>query len=63
MKDGLISKLTITETGHQTTQYKKIVDTLPILCADKNYRGINDILCNRIDLVEADFIPAYPDIN
>ena len=29
MKDGPISKLTITETGHWAIQYKKIVDTLP----------------------------------
>jgi len=60
MKDGCISKLTITETGHQATQYKKIVDTLPVLWADKNYRGIDDVLCNGINLVEADFTPPYP---
>ena len=41
MKDGPISKLIITEIGHRLTQYKKIVDTLPVLCADKNYRGID----------------------
>ena len=60
MKDGCISKLTITETGHQATQYKKIILTLPVLCADKNYRGIDDVLRNRVDLVEADFTPSYP---
>ena len=37
MKDGPISKLTITETGHRPTQFKKITDTFPILCADKNF--------------------------
>ena len=31
MKDGPISKLIITKTGHRLTQFKKIVDTLPIL--------------------------------
>ena len=36
-KDGPISKLFITKTGHRPTQYKKIIDTLPVLCVDKNY--------------------------
>ena len=37
MKDGPISKLLIIKTGHTPTQYKEITDTLPILCADKNF--------------------------
>ena len=37
MKDGPIFKLRITETRHRPTQYKKVIDTLPVLCADKNY--------------------------
>ena len=37
MKDGPISKLLITKTGHRPTQFKKITDTLPVLCADKNF--------------------------
>ena len=61
MKDSPISKLIITETGHRPTQYKKITDTLPILCADKNYRGLDDVIRTGIDLVEADFTPLYPD--
>ena len=61
MKDGPISKLTITETGHRATQYKKITDTLPVLCVDKNYRCIDDILCTGTDLVKAYFTPPYPD--
>ena len=39
-RDSLNSKLIIIEPGHQITKYKKIIDTLPILCADKNYQGI-----------------------
>ena len=31
MKVGPISKLIITKTGHRPTQYKKIIDTLPVL--------------------------------
>ena len=53
MIDGCISKLTITKLGHQTTQYKKIINTLSILCADKNFRCINDVLCKWTDLPEA----------
>ena len=63
MKDNPISKLIITETGHWATQYKKIIDTLPVLCADKNYRGIDDVIRTGNNLVEADFMPQYPDAN
>ena len=34
-----------------------------MLCADKNYQGIDDVIQNIIDLVEADFTPAYPNAN
>ena len=54
MKDSPITKLLITETGHSPTQYKKIVDTLPVLCADKNYQGIDDVIWTGNDLVETD---------
>ena len=63
MEDSCISKLIITETGHWATQYKKIIDTLPVLCADKNYRRINDVLCTGTNLVKADFTPPYPDLD
>ena len=63
MKDGPISKLTITETGHRPSQFKKISDALPVFCADKKYRGLNEVLCTGRDLVETDFMPAYPDAN
>ena len=61
IKDGCISKLTITKTGHRATQYKKIIDTLPVLCADKNFKCIDDVLCTWNDLPEATFLPPYPD--
>ena len=63
MKDGPISKLIITETGHRPTQYKKIVDTLPVLCADKNFQGLDDVIWTEIDLVETNYMPSYPDAN
>jgi len=52
MKVGCISKLTITGTGHRAIQYKKIIDTLPVLCVDKNYRCIDDVLCTGTNLVK-----------
>ena len=55
MKDSPISKLTITRTGHWATQYKNVIDTLPVLFPDKNY--------HRKDLVKVDFTPTYPDTN
>ena len=63
IKDGPISKFLITKTGHRPTQYKKIVDTLLVLCADKNYQGLDDVIWTGIDLVEINYIPTYPDAN
>ena len=63
MKDGPISKLTITKTGHKPSQFKKISDALPVLCADKNYQGLDEVLRTGRDQVETDFMPDYPDAN
>ena len=61
MKDCCLSKLTITTRQHQATQYKKIVDALPIFCTDKNYRYIDNIIRMNTELQEAAFLPPYPD--
>ena len=63
MKDGPISKLTITKTGHRPSQFKKISDALPVLCADKNYQGHNEVLPTGRNRVETDFMLDYPDAN
>ena len=63
MKDDPISELTITETGHRPSQFKKIYDALPVFCADKNYGGLYEVLRTRRDQVEDDFMPDYPDAN
>ena len=60
MKDGPISKLLITETRHRLTQFKKIIDTLPVLCADKNIRGLDEVFRTGINLVESNFIIQTP---
>ena len=44
MKYGPISKLLIIKTGHTLTQYKKIIDTLPVLCTDKNFQSLNEVI-------------------
>ena len=61
MKNSLIFKLIINKTGHKPTQYNKVIDTLPVLCADKNYQGLADVILNGINLVEADFTQSYLD--
>ena len=61
MKDSPISKLIIIKIGHQPTQYKKIIDTLPLLCTDKNYQGLDEDVQTGNNLVEADFMPLYSD--
>ena len=63
MKDGPISKLTITKSRHRPSQIKKIRDALPVFCGDKNYGGLDEVLCTGRDKVEDDFMPAYPDAN
>ena len=35
------------KSGHHVVKFKKIVDTLPVFCADKNYKYINDSTCKR----------------
>ena len=60
MKDGPISKLTITEGGQRATQYKKIIDALPVFCADKGYKFIDNVIRTNTEKVKADFTPTYP---
>ena len=60
MKDGPLSKLTITEGGQRATQFKKILDALPVLAADKGYKYIDDIIRTDIEKTISDFTPAYP---
>ena len=63
MKDGPISELTITETGHRPSQFNQTYDALPVFCVDKNYGGLDEVLHTRHDKVEDDFMPAYPNAN
>ena len=44
MKDDPLSKLTITKGGQRATQYKKILDALPVFCVDKGYKFIKDVI-------------------
>ena len=60
MKNGPISELLVTKTGHRPTQFKKITDTLPVLCTDKNFQSLNEVLWIGINLGEIDFMPPYP---
>ena len=38
------------------------MDALPVLCSDKNYRYIDNIVFTQIDLRKAAFLPAYTDL-
>ena len=61
MKDDLISKLLITKIGHRPTQFKKFTDTLPVLCADKNFQGLDEVVWTGRDLAETDSMSTYSD--
>ena len=58
IKDNPISKLTITETGHRPSQFKKICDVLPVFCADKNYLGLDEVIFDLVTSGTEDFIEA-----
>ena len=60
MKDRPLSKLTITKGGQRATQFKKIIDALPVFCADKGYKFIDNIIQTDIKKVKSDFTPTYP---
>ena len=60
MKDGPLSKLTITEGEQRATQYKKILDALPVFCADKGYKYIDDVIRTNVEKTLAKFTPTYP---
>ena len=57
----MFSKLTITESSNRATQYKKIVDALPVYFADKGYQYVNNIICKNTKLLGAGFEELYPD--
>ena len=59
-KDGYLSKLIITKSRHQATQYKKFIDALPGFCTYKNYKYINAIICTSTTLTKDNFLSAYP---
>ena len=44
IKDCPISKLPITKIGHKPSQFKKISDNLPVLCKDKTFCGLNEVI-------------------
>ena len=60
MKDGPLSKLTIFKGGQRATQYKKIIDALPVFCTDKGYRFIDNVICTNTELLEVAVLPTYP---
>ena len=61
MKDGCLNKLIIIEYSHQATQYKKILDVLVVLYADKGYKHVDNVICKNEELDKVKHLPVYPD--
>ena len=59
MKGGPISELLITKTGHRPTQYKKITNTVPVLCVDKNFWNLNEVIWTEHNLVERNLVYSW----
>ena len=51
MKDGPLSKLAITKGGQQATQYKMIIDALPVFCAEEGYKFMGDVIWTHTEQV------------
>ena len=60
MKDGPLSKITITKGGQQATQYKNIIEALPVFCADQGNKYIDNIIWTCTKRLQASFLPTYP---
>ena len=60
MKDEPLSKLTITKDGQQATQYKKVIDALPVFCTGKGFKFIDDVIWTNTKLEQAAFLLTYP---
>ena len=60
LKEGYLHKLTITELTHRATQYKKTNDALLVLCADKGFQFVDNVICTNSELVEMAFLLPYP---
>ena len=61
MKDGYLNKLVITECFHRATQFKKIHNVLSVLCGDKGYKYVDDIISKNKELDKVKHLPTYPD--
>ena len=61
MKDGCLNKLIITECSHRATQFKKIHNVLPVLCAYKGFNFIDNVIRKNKELEKVDHLPVYPD--
>ena len=63
MKVSCLSKLTITESSNRAIQFKKIVDALPVYCADKGYWYIDNIIPKNTKLLYIFFLTAVSSCN
>ena len=58
-KDGCLNKLTTTKWSHWETQFKKIHNALSVLCADKGFKFVDNVIRTNKELVKADHLPTY----
>ena len=58
--DSCHFNLTVTTSRYWLTQLKKILDAIPSLCWDKNYKYTNDIISTNTKPTQSYFLSAYP---
>ena len=63
MKDGCLNKLLITECSHRATQFKKIHNVLSVLCIDKGYKHVDDVICKKEELDKVKHFLDYLEAN
>lgn len=61
LQDSCFKGIVITDnTNNRPTQFKKLMDALPTYCADKDYEGLIEILCDRKDWDDKTFFSKKP---
>ena len=60
MKDGCLQKLIIIECSHQATQFKKIHHALSVICVDKGFKFVDNVIHKNKELIKTNHLPTYP---
>ena len=58
---GLFPNSQSPKVDNELLSTRRISDHLPVFCTDKGYKFIDDVILTNTELLEAAFLPTYPD--